>query len=197
MCQISLTLNTLNLHIIINSWSNRFPDKFPLWRNTSCFFLNMYGEALRMDLLIWFISICRLCRFKFATRYTIHKYIQSQGSSWFCMSSPSRIDKNRHQRTSVTCSFEMKGSLLTKSKQSKPLIFPEVLGTNRPYRHSTLHQLRAANPPISNSKSTGAKKTTNRWWFQTCYIRIYFTPIPGEMIQFDGRIFFKWVETTN
>ena len=37
MCQILLTLNTLNLHIIINSWSNRFPDIFPLWRNTSCF----------------------------------------------------------------------------------------------------------------------------------------------------------------
>ena len=29
-----------------------------------------------------------------------------------------------------------------------------------------------------------------RWWFQIFFI---FTPIPGEMIQFDLRIFFKWV----
>ena len=30
-----------------------------------------------------------------------------------------------------------------------------------------------------------------RWWFQTFFI---FIPIPGKMIQFDLRIFFKWVE---
>ena len=29
-----------------------------------------------------------------------------------------------------------------------------------------------------------------RWWFQILFI---FTPIPGEMIQFDLRIFFRWV----
>ena len=138
----------------------------------------MYGEALRMDLLIWFISICRLCRFKFATRYTIHKYIQSQGSSWFCMSSPSRIDKNRHQRTSVTCSFEMKGSLLTKSKQSKPLIFPEVLGTNRPYRHSTLHQLRAATSQSQNPSPQGRRKRRTGGGFKLVIYTYIFHPDP-------------------
>ena len=32
-----------------------------------------------------------------------------------------------------------------------------------------------------------------RWWFETFVI---FTPIPGEMIEFDGRIFFRWVGST-
>jgi len=32
-----------------------------------------------------------------------------------------------------------------------------------------------------------------RWWFQIFYI---FTPIFGEMIQFDVRRFFKWVGST-
>ena len=30
----------------------------------------------------------------------------------------------------------------------------------------------------------------NRWWFQK---KNQFTPIPGQMIQFDLRILFKWV----
>ena len=31
-----------------------------------------------------------------------------------------------------------------------------------------------------------------RWWFQIVF---FFTPIPGEMIQSDEHIFFRWVET--
>ena len=34
--------------------------------------------------------------------------------------------------------------------------------------------------------------SSTRWWFQIFFV---FIPIPGEMIQFDLCIFFKWVET--
>ena len=34
---------------------------------------------------------------------------------------------------------------------------------------------------------------TTRWWFQTCFI---FTPILGEMIQFDSGIFCRWAGST-
>ena len=37
----------------------------------------------------------------------------------------------------------------------------------------------------------GISSINSRWWFETFFI---FTPIPGEMIQFDLCIFFKWVE---
>ena len=41
-----------------------------------------------------------------------------------------------------------------------------------------------------------AGRSFSGWWFQIFFI---FTPIPGEMIQFDLRIFFRWVgeKTTN
>ena len=40
----------------------------------------------------------------------------------------------------------------------------------------------------------GYKPICTRWW-QLKYLFI-FTPIPGEMLQFDGCIFFKWVGST-
>ncbi len=53
---------------------------------------------------------------------------------------------------------------------------------------------------VSNYRSLPAGKKQletlfliSRWWFQTFFI---FTPIPGGMIQFDLRIFFRWVGST-
>ena len=47
------------------------------------------------------------------------------------------------------------------------------------------------NPYFGNTQITPLHKTG--WWFQICFI---FTPIPGEMIQFDYIIFFRWVGST-
>ena len=47
--------------------------------------------------------------------------------------------------------------------------------------------------PGSLSYSSFSFQYNSRWWFQIFFI---FTPNLGEMIQFDLRIFFKWVGST-
>jgi len=47
---------------------------------------------------------------------------------------------------------------------------------------------------VSNFAGATPKKVT-RWWLSNIFLDI-FTPIPGEMIQFDLRMFFKCVGST-
>ena len=48
----------------------------------------------------------------------------------------------------------------------------------------------------STSVKSDSLRESNSYWVVATQIFFIFTPIPGEMIQFDVRIFFRWVGST-